>query len=173
MLSRLLPKPSHFRLITHLYSKSQPYPQNPYFSPLLNFSRFLSTNNNDNNGNNSRGQSTSNLWNLSRENDGKFDQIFTDSERKLDAGSEDVFNKSGGDWLTPGPTEDQYKPWSFVEEAKDDEVFDIGEGVRAVDETLSQSSVSVDSERTPEEQEKLEREEKELSAILKGKHFFF
>lgn len=171
MLSRLLPKPSHFRLITHLYSKPQTYPQNPYFSPLLNLSRFLSTNNNDNN-NNSKDQSTSNVWNLSRETDEIFDRLFTDSETKLGGGGEDVFNKSGNDWVTPGSTSEEFKPWTFVEEAKDDNVFDLGESVVAVDETLGESSVSIDSGMTQEEKELLEREEKELSAILKGKQFF-
>ncbi|XP_031281111.1 UPF0496 protein At3g49070-like [Pistacia vera] len=167
MLSRLLPKRSHFRLITHLYSKSQPYPQNPYFSPLLNLCRFLSTNNNDNN-NNSKDPSTSNPWNLSRENEGKFDSLFNVLDTELRGGSEDVFSKSGGDWMAPGSTEEEYKPWSFVEEKKDDDVFDLGEGVRPVDETLGENSASIRSEMTQEEKEMLEREEKELSAIVKG-----
>ncbi|KAJ4705260.1 putative Ribosomal protein S9 [Melia azedarach] len=162
MLSRLLPKPSHFRQLINLSAKSNPYPQNSNFSPLLNLSRFLSTNNNngsnhDNNSNN-KDSSTSNIWNLSRENDGKFDQLFTETEAKSGGGDE---------WLTAAGAE-EYKPWKLVDEVKDD-VFDLGESVQPVAESVGdEGSTSVESVRTEEEERQLQMEEKELTAVLQG-----
>lgn len=179
MLSRLLPKPSHFRLLNYLSSKSQQRHQTHTSSAILRFSRFLSTNRNNNDGGNSnsnnRDQSTSNTWNLSRESEGKFDKLFT----ATDAGSgdvvEDVFGKSGSgtggdEWVAAGSEE--YKPWSVVDEVKDD-VFDIDKGVRTEGESLGEIGTNVESERSEEEQKRLEMEEKELSVVLKGNVFCF
>ncbi|KAK1576247.1 hypothetical protein Q3G72_012218 [Acer saccharum] len=175
MLSRLLPKPSHLRLLTNLSSKSQPCPGPSHNLPssLLRLSsRFLSTDRGDNNNNNGgdgrdgrdRSPSASSVWNLSGEGDGKFDQFFVDTEVKAAGG--------GGDenWLNPAEEEEEeHKPWNLVDEVKDD-VFNIGESVQTAGEIGDEIATSVVEENVLSEEElrKLEVEEKELCVILKG-----
>lgn len=197
MLSRLLPKPSHFRLLALISTK--PPAQTPTFRLLP---RFLSTNNNGSNNNNnsgSRDQPTSNVWKLSQENDGKFDQLFTQEADNLDGIAEDdsapshddswVRSKDGdqgaegdifaslekeirgnkdGDGDNEWVTAKKFEPWSLVEEEKSD-VFNIQED--AVEIGGSRDEIKeVDSESS-EDAKKLEKEEQELTAILKGKFF--
>ncbi|KAG7016858.1 rpsI, partial [Cucurbita argyrosperma subsp. argyrosperma] len=87
MLPRLLPKPSHFRLLTLISTK--PPAQSPRFHLLPRF--FSSSNNGSNNNKNggSRDQPTSNVWKLSRESDENFDQLFTQEADNLDGIAED------------------------------------------------------------------------------------
>lgn len=154
MLSRLLPKPSHFRLLTNLSPKSHFYSKNPSVPPLLNFSRFLSSNNNGNNND----QSSSNVWNLSREIDGKFDQLFGDTEAK-DFGQDQLFNA------------EENQSWSFGEGVKDG-LFEIGESAGKVDETGSKSGEADEEsevELSEDQLRMLALEEKQLTAELQGK----
>ncbi|KAH9716128.1 30S ribosomal protein S9 [Citrus sinensis] len=148
MLSRMLLKPSHFRLLTNLSPKSHFFPQNPSVPPLISFSRFLSSNNNSNNNN----QSSSNVWNLSREIDGNFDQLFGDTEAK-DVGQDELFN------------EEENQSWSFGEGVKDGS-FEIGESAGTVDENGRESGEA--DEESKEELRMLQLEEKQLTAELQG-----
>ncbi|KAH9677658.1 30S ribosomal protein S9 [Citrus sinensis] len=124
MLARMLLKPSHFRLLTNLSPISHFFPQNPGVPPLISFSRFFSSNNNSNDNN----QSSSNVWNLSREIDGKFDQLFGDTEAK-DVGQDELFNA------------EENQSWSFEEGVKDGS-FEIGESAGTFDETGRESGPS-------------------------------
>ncbi|XP_022742803.1 28S ribosomal protein S9, mitochondrial [Durio zibethinus] len=162
MLSRLLPKPSHLRLLPLLSAKFQPYPsfpQPPPVSPL----RFLSTNQNNNN---NKDQSFSDSWKFSQESDGKIGNVFSDESGNTASGEEDggTGRKSGEeDWLV----REEDKAWSFEEEEEDDSVFTLKEGVPEFGETGGESSIALSGEAV-EEQEKLEEEEKQLTAVLKG-----
>ncbi|XP_059435220.1 small ribosomal subunit protein uS9m [Corylus avellana] len=182
MLSRLLPKSSHFRRLTRLSSKSHPYPHshfppNPYFSPLP---KFFSS---DNNSNGKFDQSASTPWNLSGQSEGKFDQFFTQESGDVAGTSPSAENdeswlrasegKTRGDeeWATA----EGYKPWSLVEEEDKDDLFGFKEEVvREVGETGVESSYSTTSggddaeKERAEEAMRLQREEQELTAILKG-----
>ncbi|KAH7557671.1 hypothetical protein JRO89_XS11G0199400 [Xanthoceras sorbifolium] len=172
MLSRLLPKPSHFRLLTSLSLKSQPCPPSQNLpSSLLKLSRFLSTdrgssnNGGDGNGGGDRSRSASGVWNLSRESDGRFDQFFDETEVKAVGG--------GDEWMTPSANaevEEEHKPWNLVDEVKEN-LFDIGDGVETAGETGGEIAMSGVEEKVLSEEElrKLEMEEKELSVILEGK----
>ncbi|KAK2653926.1 hypothetical protein Ddye_013782 [Dipteronia dyeriana] len=183
MLSRLLPKPSHLRLLTNLSSKSQPCPGPSHNLPssLLRLSsRFLSTDRGDNNDNNNNGDdgsdgrdrsrsrslSASSVWNLSGEGEGKFDQFFVDTEVKAAGGGG---GDGDDDWLNPPAEEEEHKPWNLVDEVKDD-VFDIGESVLTAGEVGGEIATNVVEEKVLSEEElrKLEVEEKELCVILKG-----
>ncbi|GAV62137.1 Ribosomal_S9 domain-containing protein [Cephalotus follicularis] len=174
MLSRLLPKPSHFRSLSNLSSKCPSYPHSLHRFPSL--VRPFSDDNN---------RSTPEIWNFSRENDEKFDPLFgeEDSAAESRAGEEkhklwslaeekertvdDVFDIGGslGDvgeaTEAEKEKEEKDKPWSLAaaEEKKIDELFDIVESVGNVGE--------ITSERI-EEDKMLEKEEKDLTAILKG-----
>ncbi|KAL5746383.1 hypothetical protein ACOSP7_027529 [Xanthoceras sorbifolium] len=171
MLSRLLPKPSHFRLLTSLSLKSQPCPPSQNLpSSLLKLSRFLSTdrgssnNGGDGNGGGDRSRSASGVWNLSRESDGRFDQFFDETEVKAVGG--------GDEWMTPSANaevEEEHKPWNLVDEVKEN-LFDIGDGVETAGETGGEIAMSGVEEKVLSEEElrKLEMEEKELSVILEG-----
>lgn len=153
MLSRMLLKPSHFRLLINLSPKSHFFPQNPGVPPLISFSRFLSSNNNSNDNN----QSSSNVWNLSREIDGKFDQLFGDTEAK-DVGQDELFNA------------EENQSWSFGEGVKDGS-FEIGESAGTVDETGRESGEADEEskeELSEEELRMLQLEEKQLTAELQG-----
>ncbi|OMO72980.1 Ribosomal protein S9 [Corchorus capsularis] len=186
MLSRLLPKPSHFRLLPLLSSKSQSYPHFPQ-PPPLSLIRFLSTNQNngdgDGNDNSGKGQSFSDPWKFSQETDGKFDSLFADesgdhagvsdfSEYPTVAGGEDDGhgNKGGEeDWLVG----EEDKAWSFEEEEKDHGVFDIKEeDVRDIGDIGGEIGVA-QGDIQIEEQKKLEEEKKQLTAVLKGKLSIF
>ncbi|KAG7944975.1 hypothetical protein I3843_15G130200 [Carya illinoinensis] len=178
MLSRLLPKSSHFRLLTLISTKSHPYLPNPHFPPNPHFSPLLKFFSDHSNGNNGKfDQSASTPWNLSRDSDGKPDQFFT-QDSGLSPPSEDDQS-----WLRSSEektnaeeewtTAEGYKPWSFVEEESRDDVFDLKEeGVQGeLGDTEVESSSSFDDgadRNRREEAMRLEREELELSAILKG-----
>ncbi|XVE75759.1 hypothetical protein DITRI_Ditri12bG0118500 [Diplodiscus trichospermus] len=174
MLSRLLPKPSHFRLLPLLSSKSQPYPSVLQPSPFF-LLRCLSTNHNNNNG---KDQSFSDPWKFSQGGDENFGNLFSDESAKLpgisgvyesstSTGEDDdgAGQKSGEeDWLV----RKEDKAWSFGEEEKEDGLFDLKEeGVRDFGETGGESSIAPSSD-VVEEQKKLEEEEKQLTAVLKG-----
>lgn len=179
MLSRLLPKPSHFRYLTLVSSKLHSYPQ-PQFSSAptdTNFtfpSRFFSANRNNNGGggNNGKDQSDSGVWKLSEEGDGKFDALFGENpgeSAETDSGEADSWMKlKGRDGGDGWETVEGYTPWSLAEEEKSD-LFDIGEDFQGVVETEvgSSSTNSLESEKIVEAK-RLEKEEKELTAILKG-----
>ncbi|KDP22245.1 hypothetical protein JCGZ_26076 [Jatropha curcas] len=197
MLSRLLPKPSHFRLFYNLSSKSHFYPSSPQSSNLNLLLRSFSTNNSNNNNNNSsKGQSTPNIWKLSPESDEKFDSFFTENSTNGPAGitdsppaeedswlkendgddDRDIFEaddkesgeRNGGDGNNEWLTSEGYEVWNLDEkEEEKDNVFDIGEVASHASETGSETVVHVKSEDS-EDQKMLEEEEKELTAILKG-----
>jgi len=182
MLSRLLPKSSHFRRLTQLPPKSHPYPHshfptNPYFSPLP---KFFSSDNNSNSNDGKFDQSASTPWNISRQSEGKFDQLFTQESGDLagisPAGEDDESRLRASEEKTRGEAEwataEGYKPWSLVEEEDKDDVFGLKE--EEVGETGGESSTSTTSggddaeKERSEEASRLEREEQELTAILKG-----
>lgn len=139
------------------------------------------------------------MWKLSQENDGNFDQLFTQDVENLDGIAEDasaavdddswvrskdgdrgaegdVFasmekeiqgNKDGAgdnEWVTAK----KYEPWSLVEEEKSD-VFNIEEYTVEIGESRDESR-EVDG-GSSEDAKKLEKEEQELTAVLKGKFF--
>lgn len=197
MLSRLLPKPSHFRLLALISTK--PPAQTPT-SHLL--SRFFSTNNNgsnNNKNNGSRDQPTSNVWKISQENDGNFDQLFNQEADNLEGIAEDdsapgnddswVKSKDGdqsaegdifasvekeirgnkdGDGDNEWVTDKKFEPWSLVEEEKSS-VFNIEED--AVEFGESRDEIKEVDTESSEDAKKLEQEEQELTTILKGKFF--
>nr|AKM76757.1 ribosomal protein S5 domain 2-like superfamily protein [Hypseocharis bilobata] len=177
MLSRLIPKPSHFRLLTLISPK-------PHSPPIPNFTSLLrpfSSNHNNNGNNNGRDKPFPDSWNLSRESDSKLDPFFADgtgsdsrdrdddswlkAEDDGENGKEFGASSGGGggggddDWMTAAGEE----RWSFAEEENDD-VFDLGDSESLVGGVEDESSVG--SRRIASEE--LEREEKELTAIVKG-----
>lgn len=166
MLSRLLPKPSHFSRLTLISSKFHPppQPQNPVFTTFV--PRFFSSDN-------GKGPSQSDVWKLSQETDGKFDPLFGESSGDVsgvadsgEAGEADSWlkEKGGEEWETV----EGYKPWSLGEEEKSD-LFDIGEGVQTVAATDGEIRRSSREEiEKAEEAKRLEKEEQELTAVLKG-----
>ncbi|XP_023550446.1 28S ribosomal protein S9, mitochondrial [Cucurbita pepo subsp. pepo] len=194
MLSRLLPKPSHFRLLTLISTK--PPAQAPRFHLLPRF--FSSSNNGSNNNKNggSRDQPTSNVWKLSRESDENFDQLFTQEADNLDGIAEDDSAPANDDSWVRSEDGDQgaagdifarvekeirgnkdddganewvaatkFEPWSLVEEEKSD-LFNIQEDAVEIGKPRDEIK-EVDSESN-EDARKLEKEEQELTAILKG-----
>ncbi|XP_012083355.2 30S ribosomal protein S9, mitochondrial isoform X1 [Jatropha curcas] len=197
MLSRLLPKPSHFRLFYNLSSKSHFYPPSPQNSNLNLLLRSFSTNNSNNNNNNSsKGQSTSNIWKLSPESDENFNSFFTegsandlvgitdsppaeedswlkendsnDDQDIFEADDKEYGKRNGGDGNNEWLTSEGYEVWNLDEkEEEKDNVFDIGEIVSHASETGSETLVHVKSGDS-EEQKMLEKEEEELTAVLKG-----
>ncbi|XVF75954.1 hypothetical protein PTKIN_Ptkin13bG0228700 [Pterospermum kingtungense] len=154
-LSRLVLKPSHFRLLPLLSSKSPPYPSFPQPSPVP-LLRFLSTSNNNNNG---KDQSLSDPWKFSQDSGGKFGSLFSDESPGKKSGEED--------WLVGG----EDKAWSFGEEEKDDDgVLDLKEeGLWVLGETRDEyeSRIAVSGDGV-EESKKLQEEEKHLTVVLKG-----
>ncbi|KAF3437818.1 hypothetical protein FNV43_RR20574 [Rhamnella rubrinervis] len=177
MLSRLLPKPSHFRYLTLVSSKLPSYPQPQFSSAPTNTTstvpfRFFSANHNSGGGggNNGKDQLDSGVWKLSGESDGKFDSLFGENSGKIpenDSGEADSWLKSkGGDGGDDWETAEGYKPWSLEEEEKS-HLFDIGEDLQGVvgTEVESSSSNRWESE-AKEEAKRLEEKEKELTAIL-------
>lgn len=92
MLSRLIPKPSHFRRFLLIPSKSLSYPQ-PHFTYSAStphfgtFSKYFSTNGDNNN--NGKGQSISSFWKDFRESEGKYDARFAEDSGSL-AGFNDM-----------------------------------------------------------------------------------
>ncbi|KAB1204864.1 30S ribosomal protein S9 [Morella rubra] len=174
MLSRLLPKPSHFRRLTLLSSTSYTYPHpNLSFSPLP---KFFSNSGNSNDG--KFDPSTSTPWNLPHESDGKFDQFFTQDSGNL-AGippspEDDQSWLRGSEEKTSGEenwaTAELFKPGRLVEEETMNDLFSLEkEAVREFGDTGVESRSSVDgAQKSREDAARLEREERELSAILKG-----
>ncbi|CAL0329362.1 unnamed protein product [Lupinus luteus] len=203
MLSRLLPKPSHFRRFFSL----PPKPTNPRFtiSPtnpcFTTTPKFFSTNNNNSNdnGNNNEDRFSPNIWRDFRETEEKFDAFFAEdnsetladvapavTEKKeehlwlqekrgidnededaifkgIDKESEEKSDSLGGHI---GIGAEKFTPWS-IKDDKGDDVFDFQEEV--VDEGFNADAGDVEeSGRKEEEIDKLEKEEKELTAILKG-----
>ncbi|XP_054819320.1 30S ribosomal protein S9, mitochondrial [Prosopis cineraria] len=201
MLSRLIPKPSHFRRFVLITSKSITHPQ-PHFTYSTNtpnfraFSKYFSTNgNNDNNGKDPTG-----VWKDFRGIEDKFDAMFAGDngrfggfnegddgakapaskdqwwleEEGLDNEDEDAIFKrpdkktdeKGGDFGNqPWHATEHLKPWILREEGKDD-VFNYQDFGSNVGEFRPDSSL-VESQRI-EDPEKLEKEEKQLTAVLKG-----
>ncbi|XVE96148.1 hypothetical protein REPUB_Repub02eG0196500 [Reevesia pubescens] len=177
MLYRLLPKPSHLRLLPLLSSKSQSYPSFPQ-PPPFSLLRFLSTNQNNNNNNNGKDQSFSDPWKFSQESDENLGNLFSDEsgnipgtsggyESHIASGDEnDGSRKKSGeeDWLVG----EEDKAWSFGEEEKHDGVFDLkDESIRDFGETGGETSIALSGDAV-EERKKLEEEEKQLTAVLKG-----
>ncbi|GKV28607.1 hypothetical protein SLEP1_g37630 [Rubroshorea leprosula] len=208
MLGRLLPKPSHFRLLTLISSTTQAFPrstQSPHFPSLL---RYLSSNHNNNNG---KDPSFPNIWKLSQEGEEKFDSLFSEDSANLSGITEtdsstsredswvndtvgdegNVFdgiestvkeeswvNARGGDegdvfkGIEEGGeksgerdllTAEGDKPWSLGEEEKD--IFNFGEVEKDVG--IAKAEIT-DEESEAEKQMKLEKEEKQLTATVKG-----
>ncbi|RVW87007.1 30S ribosomal protein S9 [Vitis vinifera] len=147
-------KPSNFRLLTLLSTKSQSHPPNPKFT----LPRFFSTNHN-NNDNNTKDRSTFNSWKISQEYDGNGDSIVGQ-----EAGTLAGLTDEGG----AAPAEDESwlkdSPWTFEEEREKGNVLDFGwelqEEVRAVG---GETTIEGDGSK-----ELLEKEESALSAVLKG-----
>lgn len=174
MLSRLLPKPSNFRYLTLASSKllSYPQPQFPSSPPTpttFTFpSRFFSSKHNNNNNGKDR-QDSDGVWKISEESDGKFEPFFSQASGKTaetDFGLKGYEGEGDDDWKTV----EGYKAWSLVEEEKSD-LFDIGdEHLKVVgeSETGLDGSSSLEDEKKKEEAKRLEKEEQELTAILKG-----
>ncbi|XP_034687895.1 30S ribosomal protein S9, mitochondrial [Vitis riparia] len=154
MLARFVSKPSNFRLLTLLSTKSQSHPPNPKFT----LPRFFSTNHN-NNDNNTKDRSTFNSWKISQEYDGNGDSIVGQ-----EAGTLAGLTDEGG----AAPAEDESwlkdSPWTFEEEGEKGNVLDFGwelqEEVRAVG---GETTIEGDGSK-----ELLEKEESALSAVLKG-----
>ncbi|EEF49071.1 30S ribosomal protein S9, mitochondrial [Ricinus communis] len=200
MLSRLLPKSSHFRLLSNLSSKSHSYQHSPRISNSTFLLRHFSSNQNNNN--NNEDQSSSSIWKLS--SDEKFDSFFAaDSKEGSLAGitdspvhnqlqeswleeeeggsndSKDIFQgiekeSAGGEDNNEWLQSEEYKMWN-LDDAEDqkDHVFDIEEiNADTSSEFTTESSANVEKEKT-EEQKMLEAEEKELTAVLKGSNRAF
>ncbi|XP_019454311.1 PREDICTED: 28S ribosomal protein S9, mitochondrial-like isoform X2 [Lupinus angustifolius] len=191
MLSRLVPKPIHFRRLFSLPQK--PYlsnsPINPKFTTIP---KFFSTNNN--NGNNTKDPFSPNVWKDFRDSEEKFDAFFADDngetlaavkeqqlwlEEKggLDNEDEDAIfngidkeseekNNVGGNI---GIGAEYITPWSMKdEEDKGVDVFNFEEGddVKEVNDGFNAGDAEESGRK--EEIDKLEKEEKELTAVLKG-----
>ncbi|KAM0972270.1 hypothetical protein ACFX2J_019856 [Malus domestica] len=163
MLSRLLPKPSHFSRLTLISPNFHPFPQpqNPLFATFT--PRFFSSDD-------GKGPSQSDVWRLSQETDGKFDLLFGQSSGDISGIAEVESSEADSDWLKgkggeEWDTSQEYKMWSLGEEAKSD-LFDIGEGVQTV--TVIDSETSREEIEKAEQAKRLEKEEQELTAVLKG-----
>ncbi|XVF07412.1 hypothetical protein REPUB_Repub06bG0136500 [Reevesia pubescens] len=178
MLSRLLPKPSHFRLLPLLSSISHSYPSFPQ-PPPFPFFRFHSTNHNDDN-NNRKDQSSSDPWRFSLESDAKFGSLFSDESGDQPGISGDFEsptaatveeNDGGGNGKKTGEENwlvwEEDKAWSFGEVEKDDDMFDLKGDVRDFGETGGETSIALTGVRV-EERKKLEEEEKHLTSVLNG-----
>ncbi|XP_050384166.1 30S ribosomal protein S9, mitochondrial [Argentina anserina] len=153
MLSRLLPKPSHFSLLTRISSKFHPcpQPQNPTTLP-----RFFSSGGGDD-------QSPSDVWKLSKDTHESYDPLFGESSGNVvetaDAGSW----KGGDEW----DTAEGFKPWSLGgEEEKNDDLFKVGDGFEG--DKGVKIEEEEDEEKKKEEEKRLEIKEEELTAVIKG-----
>lgn len=114
MLSRLIPKPSHFRRFVFISSKSvsvfqpnSPCSRNPL--KLLTFSKYFSTNDNDN----GKGKPFPGVWENFHETEEKFDAFFPEEESGSLEGMNDM--DAGSKAAASG---DQ---WSIKEKGLDDE----------------------------------------------------
>lgn len=141
MLSRLLPKPSHFRALTLISSKliPQPQPQSAprtisTFDPTASRFRFFSSNGGDD-------PPEKGSWNLSQQSGGNFDSFF-----------------GGGD---------EQKPWTLTDEDdKKDDLFDFGDLASDVEAEVKETETD-----DADVAERREREEQALIAMLKGFYF--
>ncbi|XP_030475207.1 30S ribosomal protein S9, mitochondrial [Syzygium oleosum] len=188
MLARLLTRPSNLPPLLSIAAaaaaarlRSNPPPppssRRPHLASLLLLRRF-STDRDGGNGGDSRDPPPSDPWKLSGDGDGdaKFDRLFSEDSGKLagfSGGGEDSWLKEGeageksvgedDGWLTA----EGYRAWSLVEEGKDDGLFDIGEGAQAFGDDVGRGADAVKSDKI-EEEKRLEREEQELTTVLKG-----
>ncbi|KAE9593440.1 putative ribosomal protein S9 [Lupinus albus] len=204
MLSRLIPKPIHFRRLFSLPPK--PYlsnsPTNPKFTTTP---KFFSTNNN--NGNNNKNPFSPNAWKDFRESEEKFDAFFAEDNgetltvvnedgtgvapaetgkeeqlwlqekggidnedadaifKGIDKESEEKSNVGGN----IGMGAEYLTPWSMKDE--EDKIVDVfnfqeGDDVKEVNDGFNARDVEESGRK--EEIDKLESEEKELTAVLKG-----
>nr|AKM76747.1 ribosomal protein S5 domain 2-like superfamily protein [California macrophylla] len=188
MLTWFIPKPSHFRLLALVSAKPQSYPRYPQNANFTSHLRPFSSNGNNNNRNGTE-KSFSDEWNVSGGNDAKFD-LFTEEPGSLSgvagAGAkeddswlreddngehEDIF-KAGNEGFSAGSgggashdweMADGSKDWSFAEEEKDD-VF----GLEGSETQTGSSDVGETKSKIDMDYEALKREEKELTAIVKG-----
>nr|AKM76766.1 ribosomal protein S5 domain 2-like superfamily protein [Pelargonium exstipulatum] len=97
MLSRLIPKPSHFRLLALALSNPQSYPfstRNPSSTSIF---RPFSSDGNDNKY--GKGKSFSDSWNVSRGSREDFGSFFGDESKSLTGGTD------AGSWLNEGDDE--------------------------------------------------------------------
>ncbi|CAK9185058.1 unnamed protein product [Ilex paraguariensis] len=95
---------------------------------------------------------------------GDDDGIFKSIDGKGEIGGSKIGGGGDDGWVTA----EGYKAWNFVVEEKEEDVFDIGtEGGSEEMQGLGGSSERVESEKS-EEVKQLEREEKALTAVLKG-----
>lgn len=186
MLARFLSKPSNFRLLNLLCTKSQSQPPNPNFI----LPRFFSTNHSDNNDNNNNTNfpgSTFDSWKLPQEYDGNGHSIvgkeddtlaglvaggdaLGEDESWLKGSSGDAFEgiersfKTRGDEAGQWETAKEFKPWTLKQGGEEDDPFDFGdvpqEDVSAME---GMADLEIDSSN-----ELLEKEEQDLSAVLKG-----
>ncbi|XP_061957170.1 small ribosomal subunit protein uS9m isoform X1 [Populus nigra] len=133
--SRLLPKPSHIRLLSR--SLITPRPHNSTSSTFLLLSRPFSTNDDDNNiNNNKRDQPGYNIWQLSGENEGNFDSLFPqDSDTGVPRITDSPVTAKGEDeesWLKEDENGDDGGRYIFDRLEKDvineRSVSDIGGG---------------------------------------------
>ncbi|KAF1885003.1 hypothetical protein Lal_00028892 [Lupinus albus] len=203
MLSRLIPKPIHFRRLFSLPPK--PYlsnsPTNPKFTTTP---KFFSTNNN--NGNNNKNPFSPNAWKDFRESEEKFDAFFAEDNgetltvvnedgtgvapaetgkeeqlwlqekggidnedadaifKGIDKESEEKSNVGGN----IGMGAEYLTPWSMKDE--EDKIVDVfnfqeGDDVKEVNDGFNARDVEESGRK--EEIDKLESEEKELTAVLK------
>ncbi|MCD7469727.1 hypothetical protein HAX54_008903 [Datura stramonium] len=187
MLSRLVSKSLHLRLLTLLSPKTQfVYPKpsfpstEPYFFPNNSRSRFFSTGNN-NNGKDSD-PLTSGSWKFSSEteqsvfnedsesDEGREKQVLDDRSWVKEEES-DEFKEAGEEKGVGGgeefwATAQGYKPWSSDVEGEGERAFDVGEEVKVGTEMKGfQKGVKVEN---PEKEKLLELEEKALTEVLKG-----
>nr|AKM76756.1 ribosomal protein S5 domain 2-like superfamily protein [Geranium phaeum] len=192
MLSRFIPKPSHFRLLAVVSSKQRSCPRSPPLDP--NFTsqiRPFSSNGNNNRGN---GKDTpfSDFWNISEEKNLESDPSFTEESKSLsgvsgagyganeddswlkeddDGENVDIFGvgdgglrvESGGRAGQDWETADGVKDWSVAEE-EDADLF----GLEGIEAQMESSGVDETKSKITIEYEALEREEKELTTIVEG-----
>lgn len=187
MLSRLIPKSSHFRRFVLFPTKTLPYPQSNFTylattSHLGTFSKYFSTNGGDNN--NKKDPSNFGFWkdsgSFARFNDrddgtkapASKDQWWLE-EKGLDNQDESsIFKEDDNKTQKVGGFGDQQwmgaeeiKPWTLQDDGKED-VFIEGFGEHVGE--LRSGEIPVEGEKA-EDPEKLEKEEQALTTVLKGK----
>lgn len=197
MLARFLTRPSNLPPLlsiaaaaaaARLRSNAPPPPSSrrPHLASLLLLRRFSTDRGGGGNGGDSRDPPPSDPWKLSGDGDGdgdsdaKFDRLFSEDSGKLagiSGGGEDSWLKEGeageksvgedDGWLTA----EGYRAWSLADEGKDDGLFDIGEGAQAFGDDVGRGADAVKSDKI-EEEKRLEREEQELTTVLKGSQFY-
>lgn len=129
MLSRLIPKPSHFRRFFSLPYR-QPYfpnsPINPYFTFVPKPYSSSSSSSNNNNSGNGKDRFTPNVWGNFGENEEKFDSFFGE-----ESGSLAGMNDGEGDRAGKEVKEEEEKWWlqeKGIDNEDEDSIFKgIGE----------------------------------------------